>query len=167
MHAPFRRSRSHLLALIAACVIALVTSGWTMSVGTRPTIAHAAPLNACSFYETVNSKPGFWDALYESQGSSSCVGAPPQGEGWINACSGVPVSANMDTWLTQYPYSGGTRLAESGRTGLKTWASDCQAHEQVSVWGWGQVGTTPLWACLWVYDQTVNLSFDYLCAQDY
>lgn len=73
----------------------------------------------------------------------------------------------MDVWLTQTTARGGTRLAESGRTGLETWVPDCQWHEQVEVDGWGQTYTTPLYACLWAYDQTVNLTLNYLCTQDY
>ncbi len=167
MHQLSARGKLILLPLVVACTVALLTFSGLPGFDKGTPVASAAPLNACTTYTTSNDASGFWDAAYEVDGKTSCVGNPPQGQGWILPCSGIYVNANMDVWLTQTLVRGGTRLAESGRTGLLTWAPDCYWHEQVSVTGWGQTFTTPLWACLWVYDQTVNLTINYLCTQDY
>lgn len=163
----FGRSKVRLLLIVMLFAVALVAFNSGPGLATVVPVAHAAQLNACTDYHVYNGVPGFWDAQYESRGQTSCLGYPPLARGWIYACSGVYVTVNMDVWITPNLVRGGTRLAESGRTGLKTWAPDCSNHEQVSVTGWGLTTVTPLWACMWAYDQTVNLAFNYLCAQDY
>jgi hypothetical protein len=161
-----RGSRRVVTAALIACVAMLLISG-VGSGGAGSSVAHAAAENTCSWYTVGNSKYGFWDAAYDSQGETSCGATFPHGFGYIYPCSGVNVTANMDAWLTQSTVPGGARLAESGRTGNETWAPNCAWNQQVQVIGWGQYSTTPLWACLWTDDVTVNLSFDYLCARDY
>lgn len=155
-----------LIAAMLTCVAVMATLGLGFGGGAS-SVAHAAPMSSCNYWYVSNSAYGYWDAEYTSDGKASCNGAVPQAQGWLYPCSGVDVTANMDTWLTQDPNVGGTRLAESGRTGLETWMPDCKWHEQVMVYGWGQYWTTPLWACLWTHDATVNLTFDYLCAPAY
>jgi len=161
------RGKSRLLLLVVVCVTVLLVSGVDANIGTNVSRVHAAPLSTCTAYWMTNNLNGYWDAEYQVDAVTSCNGTAPRGEGWLYPCSGVNVTANMDTWLSQSTARGGARLAESGRSGLVTWAGDCLWHRQVVVFGWGQVFTTPLWACLWVNDQTVNLTFNYLCVQDY
>jgi hypothetical protein len=161
-----KRDDRRIRAVKAVCLVALLTASAFASLGTQSQIAHAAPKAACSDNWLANGDYGYWDAQYDVEGLASCNTSPPEAEGWLRPCSGVYVTANMDTWLTQ-TWPGGVRLAESGRTGNLTWYPDCAWHRQVRVWGWGQVFVTPLWACLWVYDSTVNLSFAYLCTPAY
>jgi hypothetical protein len=162
------RLHAHAFRMAVLLIVTLVAFGSTVTdVIHQAPVAHAAPLSSCHTYDAYNGASGYWDAEYVSEGVTSCGGSAPKGRGLIYACSGVSVTANMDAWLTQSTVHGSTRLAESGRTGNETWAPDCLWHIQVTVVGWGQVFTTPLWACLWTHDVTVNLTFDYLCAQDY
>lgn len=164
------RTRLRVLVVMVICATALQTLIPGLGLVGHTPVAQAATLTTCSIYENDIQKAqimGFWDAYYEVDGVTSCNGSAPRGEGWVVPCSGVNVTANMDAWLSQTTARGGTRLAESGRTGLITWPGDCQWHRQVVVYGWGQVFTNPLWACLWTYDQTVNVTFNYLCTQDY
>lgn len=152
-------------------VAVLTTLVMLASWGPGTVKTHAAAQRAtaaCSEYYAANQAYGFWDAAYDAAGASGCYGTAPAGYGILYPCSSVPVTADMDVWLSQTT-NGSGRLAESGRTGNETWVADCQWHTQVEVGGYGQRFTTPLWACLWVNDTTpgVNLSFDKLCAQDY
>jgi len=156
--------------LVAQVITSLiVVAALSAGFGTVQTsaVAFAAPDSTCTAYWTPNTAYGYWDAAYGTQGLSTCSSAPPEGQGWIYACSNSVVTANMDVWLSQSIVRGDPRLAESGRTGNKSWDPDCQWHNQVYVDGWGQYFTTPLWACLWTQDLTVNLTFNYLCAQAY
>jgi hypothetical protein len=162
-----RRIGFRLVSLVFVCVVILLVFNPGPGLGVGAPVAHAAPLSACQQFWRVNTASGFWDAQYDVAGITSCNGSAPLGEGWLYPCSATYVTVNMDTWLSQSTARGSARLAESGQTGLETWVDDCQWHQQVVVHGWGQVFTTPLWACLWAYDQTVNLSFNYLCTQDY
>ncbi len=159
---------------IIACMLLLVSmfapaagAAPHSSAGSTSPAHRAIPQSACQVYWADNGAYGYWDAAYENVTVPSCVGSAPKVEGWLYPCSGVNVTANMDVWLTQSTVHGSQRLAESGRTGNETWAADCQWHEQVLLYGPGQTFTTPLWGCMWTYDATVNLSFDYLCAQGY
>lgn len=164
------RSRLRTALVAIMCAVALLTLNLGVSLDGRASVAQAASLTSCTTYENdiVSAHlSGFWDAYYEIDGVTSCHGAAPRGEGWVKPCSGVNVTVNMDAWLSQTTARGGTRLAESGRSGLITWPGDCQMHRQVVVYGWGQVFTNPLWACLWAYDQTSNATLNYLCTQDY
>lgn len=133
--------------------------------------AHAAAKHAqitfCTSYYQQNYNSGFWDAAYEIDGDTTCGGAPPRGYGYLYPCSNAFVTENMDIWLQQSLVHGVTRLAESGRTGWETWAPDCKWHSPTNVWGYGQYLTQPLYACMWVDDQTADHTFDYLCVQDY
>lgn len=160
-------SRIRRVVLVVVCVIALLNIATAASVITGAPAAHAAPLSPCNTYWVDNDAYGFWDAEYQVDGQTSCNGSAPQGYGDLFPCSNVQVSVNMDVWLAQSTVRGGTRLADSGRTGIQTWVADCRWHTQATVIGWGQVFTTPLWACLWADDYTVNLTFNYLCVQDY
>lgn len=173
MHFLSRRVRHRLLNLVVVGILALIASGVTTALAPRTSAAHAAPvaqaapLGPCMVYWTHNSHYGFWDADYMIKAWTSCGGGPPEGDGYLYPCSGVDVTMNMDVWLSKSTQPGSQRLAESGRTGNETWAADCKWHRPAYVVGWGQVFTNPLWACMWVYDSTVGLSFDWLCTQDY
>lgn len=166
----FRRTLLRTILVAMLCAAALLALNPGFGLAKRMPVAQAASLVPCVTYTWSIAQAhinGFWDAAYEVHGVTSCNGSAPRGEGWVAPCSGVDVTANMDSWLSQTTARGGTRLAESGRTGLITWPGDCQWHRQVVVYGWGQVFTNPLWACLWTYDQTANATFNYLCTQDY
>jgi hypothetical protein len=163
------RGTFHLRTLALVCSLAVLLFFAGVGFGPRTPVAHAAAKTAraaCTYYYALNNKYGFWDAAYWSVGDTNCGAFYPHGYGELHPCSGVNVTANMDVWLSQAT-DGSGRVAESGRTGNETWAPDCNYWYQVQVIGWGQYGWQPLWACLWTYDSTVNLSFDKLCAQDY
>lgn len=153
--------RRGLVTVLVACLVALMASGVSFGLSGHTSVAHAS---SCSYYW---QEKFFQEAWYQIYGTTSCLGVPPDSEGWIYPCSGTSVTMNMDVWLSQGTTPGNSRLAESGRTGLETWASDCQWHNPTSVTGWGQSFTSPLWACMWVYDQHYNVSFDWYCTQDY
>ena len=115
-----QRWRVRLLRFIVACAVALSVSGLISGLGGHSPTAHAAPKSACSSYWVDNSAYGYWDARYQTDTDTSCDGVyPPHAYGYLYPCSGVAVTANMDVWLTQSTTPGGTRLAESGRTGLE------------------------------------------------
>lgn len=154
-------TRRGLIIVLVACMVALVASSVSFGVGARIPVAHAA---ACTEYWR---QLFFNTAWYEIDGDSSCFGVAPHGFGDVYNCWGVNVTMNMDVWLSTGTAPGSPRLADSGRTGLETWASDCTWHTPAEVVGWGQTFTAPLWACMWVYDATFNNSFDWFCAQDY
>lgn len=164
-----QRGRRRLLTFLVASMVALMTfAGGIGSGGVGTPVAHAAalrPLDSCSSYTTYYNY--FTDVDVAIKAVTGCAGSPPGGTGWLYPCYGAIATLNMDAWLSKSTQPGGTRLAESGRSGEQSWAPDCQWHAQVNVTGWGQLFTVPLWACLWAYDRYDDSSVDWLCAQDY
>ncbi len=124
----------------------------------RPNTCISATEDVWSSYENVQ---------LTTQSAGSCLGGFPESEGWVVPCNGGRVTTDADVWLSQSTVRGGTRLAESGRTGFLTWASDCNYHEMAYVIGWGQYYTVPLWACGWYEDVDTGEAWNYVCAQAY
>lgn len=106
---------------------------------------------------------GTRDSYFETVAYASCNGYPPEVQGYVANCAGLNETYNNDVWLAQSTVPGGQRLAESGRTGYRTYTSQCSYQMMADVLGYGQIWTSPLWGCGWYYWQNYNYSYDYLC----
>jgi hypothetical protein len=153
------RSRRGLIAVLVTCLVALMASSVSFGVGGHTPVAHASSCNG--YYRQSNH----WGAWFEIDGSTSCLGTPPQGVAWVQPC-GASITVNADVWLSQGTTPGSNRLAESGRTGNVTYQGNCNWHLAIQLIGWGQIFTTPLYACMWALNPSNNQSFDWFCVQD-
>ncbi len=150
--------------VVGGCLALLVaTSGGVVSAAPAAPAKPLRSLTPCmiNWGSDVN-----WGNNVTTQtiGESSCLGAPPDAITNIDNCGTYSQAVfNTDAWLTQLPQPGGTRLAESGRTGYIAYPNDCAWYNAATVNGWGQYGTSPLWACGWYLYQRTGTAHDYVC----
>lgn len=87
-------------------------------------------------------------------------------ETYLQNCASQYHDAEADTWQTRQITSGGTRYAETGKSGWVTYPPDCQTYfVQVSTLSFQQL-TDPSYGCTWfAVDDNVNNSLDYQCRQ--
>src|SRR5579862_1370149 len=138
---PLQSQRATLRNLALAVLLAVGIFATTGTSG----VAHAraaTPTTCISAVEDVWSR--YENVEFQTQSIGSCYADFPSSTGYVIPCTGGRVTTNADVWLSQSTVPGSKRLAESGRTGYLTWASDCKDHELTSVTGWGQYYTTPL-----------------------
>ena len=123
------------------------------------------PLAACSRYAiNYNPAPTF---TWETYTVTGCNGVSPAVEAYINNCTTNTQTVNTDTWSTQQVFAGGTRLAESGRSGYISLPNDCQWYGESLLSGPGQTFTTPLFGCSWFSWRETGQTEDYLCVRAY
>lgn len=125
------------------------------------------PMTPCYTYDSwvkiVFMDNGTRTSYFDTEADSSCNGSFPEVRGYVANCAGLNETYNNDVWLSQSTVHGGQRLAESGRTGYRTYTSQCSYQMMADVLGYGQIWTSPLWGCGWFYWQNYNYSYDYLC----
>lgn len=119
-----------------------------------PTDAHSvSPDSACSensyMYGIGYGGGTIW---LEIDVLTSCIYVSPIVRAYIQNC-GIAGGAteNTDVWFSQSNQVSGTRLAESGRTGLVTYPNDCNWYQGAWVRGYGQTYTVPLYGLGWFY----------------
>lgn len=160
MH-PFRERKLRRLALSAILIV--VGASGAVVFSANASVAHA---EACSTYWAFAGGTPTGLSLQDVN-DSSCGGTPPDASAEVNNCNNRYYTINTDSWLTQDPAPGGTRLAESGRSGLIQYPNDCNWYIPSTVTGWGQTFTTPLYGCSWFYVQDFNRAWDYVCNRAY
>jgi len=153
--------------LKAVAIMTLMLIGLLATAGPgKMTYAQAARPSNCVVYDNEVKSSYEW-VLFDTHSHGSCGTTYPASIGEVSPCNGGSATTDADVWLSQSTVRGGARLAESGRTGYQTWASDCNWHIMTSVTGWGQYFTVPLWACGWYEDVDTGEVWNYLCAQAY
>ncbi len=152
------------LAAAIALMVSVAVAAPTSAHGAH-TQTQASRLTACSSgrsdaYPPMNGYSGYMDLI--NIGSSSCGGGPANSDTYAANCSGRSFwTAQADTWLTQQPYSGGSRLSESGRSSLVSYPNDCKSYHVNNTYLW--FPPSPLYSCAWWYVKESNWSKDYVC----
>jgi hypothetical protein len=127
--------------------------------------AHAAqlrPTAPCNVYGYLSGRLSNVHTYYET--SAHCGSNNATVYTWLANCDTYSHDAEADTWQTQVTHSGGTRYADSGRSGWVTYPPNCVSYyTQESYLSFWQLAD-PSYGCTWfAVSDNVYYSLDYQC----